>query len=114
MARILQWRSGRVRGRTGVALLALGVGLLFAATTASASVTGTSLSVTPSTTLAAAHPNVTMVTNFSYSDSSDSVKSLQVFFPAGLLGNPSVVQKCSSAQLASDSCPAGSKIGSVS
>jgi hypothetical protein len=51
---------------------------------------------------------------FSYSNSSDDLKSLTVYLPAGLLGNPSVVSKCSSAQLNADSCPASSKVGTVS
>ena len=108
------WRlvgSWRLRG-----MLAIGLG--FAAPLAAAGAAQAfklnSFSISPSTTLAAAHPDTTIATSFSYSDSSDSVQSLQVYFPAGLVGNPNAVSKCSSAQLASDSCPAGSQIGTVS
>jgi hypothetical protein len=88
--------------------------LLLGAGSAQASVTLTSLSETPSSTQAGGHPNLTIGAHFTYSDSSDDLKGLQVFLPAGLIGNPSVVSKCSSAQLSSDTCPAGSKIGTVS
>jgi hypothetical protein len=89
-------------------------GLLMAAASAQASVTLTSFTTSPSTTQAGGHPDVTVAANFRYSDSTDGLKGLQVYLPAGLLGNPSVVTACSSAQLASDSCPASSKVGTVS
>ncbi len=73
----------------------------------------TTFSISPSTTLAAAHPDVTIGTSFTYSDTSDTVKSLSVYFPAGLIGNPNVVSKCTTTQLAADSCPASSRIGTV-
>ncbi len=108
--------QGRSRARWGIRMVWLlpVLALLVAAAPASASVSLKSFSISPSTTLAAAHPDVTISTSFSYSDSTDTVQSLQVYFPAGLIGNPSVVSQCTTAQLASDSCPAGSRIGSVS
>jgi hypothetical protein len=99
--------------RAGTAIVACMTALLAVAGSAQASVKITSFATTPSTTLAGGHPDLTVQTSFSYSDSTDDLKSLQVYFPAGLLGNPSVVSQCSSAQLQSDTCPAGSKIGSV-
>ena len=89
-------------------------GLLAGPVAARASVTMTSFTMTPSTTVAGAHPNVTVAASFKYSDTTDGLKRLQVNLPAGLLGNPNAVSRCSSAQLASDSCPAASKIGTVS
>ena len=88
--------------------------LLVAPVGARASVTMTSFTMTASTTVAGAHPNVTVAASFKYSDATDDLKRLQVNLPAGLLGNPNAVSRCSSAQLASDSCPAASKIGTVS
>lgn len=102
-------------GRGRLALLATSVVLALAvAPPAQASVRLSSFSISPSTTLAGAHPDLSIASNFSYSDSTDSVQSFQVYFPAGLIGNPSVVSQCTSAQLSSDTCPASSKIGTVS
>ncbi len=112
MSGLWQRVSGvRLRG-----LLATGMGtvVLLAAAGPAQAFRLSTLSISPTTTLAAAHPDVTIATSFGYSDSSDTVQSLQVYFPAGLVGNPNVVSKCSSAQLAADSCPAGSQIGTVS
>jgi hypothetical protein len=108
--------GGATRRRLGIGAVTAAscAALLFGAGAAQASVTLTSLSETPSTTQAGGHPNLTIGANVSYSDSTDDLKSLQVFLPAGLIGNPSVVSQCSSAQLSADGCPAGSKIGTVS
>jgi hypothetical protein len=100
--------------RAGIGIVACMIAVLAGPGSAHASVRITSLSTTPSTTLAGGHPNFTVQSSFSYSDSTDDVKSFQLYFPAGLVGNPSVVSQCSSAQLKSDTCPAGSRIGSVS
>ncbi len=114
-----EYHEGRVVGETrrwtllGVVTAMFCCAFLLLAGSAQASVTLTSLSETPSTTEAGGHPDLTVSAHVSYSDSTDDLKSLQVFLPAGLIGNPSVVSKCTSAQLSSDTCPASSKIGSV-
>jgi hypothetical protein len=114
--RRMDWVLGGVWRRIGAGAIAtLSVAtLLVAAGAAKASVTVTSLPQTLSTTQAGGHPNLTIGAHFSYSDSTDDLKSFQVFLPPGMIGNPTVVAKCSSAQLASDTCPAASKIGTVS
>ena len=99
--------------RVVVGFTALAVALSGTAT-ARASVTVTSFSATPSTTTAGAHPNLTQSFNFSYSAASDDVKSTVVRLPAGLVGNPNGPGKCNVSQLNADSCPAASKIGTVS
>jgi hypothetical protein len=93
--------------------LALLAALAFAAP-AHAGMTVSSFSATPSTTAAGAHPNLTVVTGFTYSPASDDVRDVTVSLPAGLLGNPSAAPHCTSAQLQSDGCPAASRVGSVS
>jgi hypothetical protein len=103
-------RRARVKGC--VAVIAGLAGVLAAAAPAQAFTFGT-FSISPSTTLAAAHPDVTISTGFSYADSSDTVSSLRLYFPAGLVGNPNAVSKCTTTQLASDSCPAASQVGTV-
>jgi hypothetical protein len=93
---------GEIAGGTRAGRLVLASMLVFAALLAGpvgarASVTMTSFTMTPSTTVAGAHPNVTVAANFKYSDVTDDLKRLQVNLPAGLLGNPNAVSKCSSA-----------------
>jgi hypothetical protein len=78
-----------------------------------AAVNVTAFSVTPSTTQAGGHPDVTVSTTFQSNPSSDDVKDLIVRFPPGLLGNPNATPKCSPAQFAADTCPAGTALGSV-
>lgn len=103
-----------IRTRALIGVIASALTLAAAAGTANASVTISSFTATPSTTVAGGHPNLTTTTNFSYSDSSDDVKSVQVSLPPGMLGNPTVVAQCTLSQLSSDSCPANSKIGTTS
>jgi hypothetical protein len=102
---------GRARA---LAVLLACAALLASGASAQASVSLTSLSTTPSTTTAGGHPDVTLSTAFNYSNSSDDLKRIVIALPRGLIGNPSVVSKCSSAQLSSDRCPASSKVGTVS
>src|SRR4051794_17241646 len=54
-----------------------------------------SFSVTPSSTQAAGHPDVTIDTVFS--GVSDNLRSLALHLPAGLVGNPNAAAKCSQA-----------------
>src|ERR1700730_11914500 len=83
--------SRRAGKRSGAVLALCAAALLMGAGSAQASVTLTSFSTSPSTTLAGGYPDVTAGAKFSYSNSTDDLKSLQVFLPPGLLGNPSVV-----------------------
>src|SRR5215213_9028691 len=92
-----------------VALLAA----LIMASPADAAISVPTFSATPSTTVAGAHPNLTVTTDFSYTGD-DDVRDVTVSLPAGLLGNPSAAPHCTSAQLASNSCPAASTVGTVS
>ena len=80
---------------------------------AMAAVNVTAFSVTPSTTQAGGHPDVTVSTSFQSTPDTDDVKDLIVRFPPGLLGNPNATPKCSPAQFAGDTCPAGTALGSV-
>jgi len=72
-----------------------------------------SLKVTPSTTAAGAHPDVTVNEAFSYSDTSDSILNSTLHFPAGLLGNPQASAKCSDAAFQADNCPSNTRVGST-
>ncbi len=70
-----------------------------------------SFTVTPSSTQAAGHPDLTVATTFS--DPGDNLKNETIHLPPGLVGNPNAATKCSQADFAADSCPAASKVGSV-
>src|SRR3954453_14429314 len=80
---------------------------------ASASVSVTNFKVTPSTTQAGGHPDVTIDTAFALSPTSDDVKSVGVVLPQGLVGDPNAAARCSAAAFAADSCPATSKVGTT-
>jgi hypothetical protein len=67
----------------------------------------------PSTLQAGANPDAGSYTKFSYSDTTEDVKTALTNFAAGLLGNPESVPKCpeSALQAGGATCPAGSEIG---
>ncbi|HET8672867.1 MAG TPA: hypothetical protein VFL87_04465 [Thermoleophilaceae bacterium] len=80
---------------------------------ARADVTVTGFSVTPTTTAAGAHPDVTVHEAFSYSTGSDSVKKTLLHFPPGLLGNPQATALCPVADFQNDSCAANTQVGTT-
>jgi hypothetical protein len=67
----------------------------------------------PSTLQAGANPDAGSYTAFSYSSTTEDVKTALTNFAPGLLGNPEAVPKCSEAALQAGgaTCPAGSAIG---
>src|SRR4051812_30730994 len=91
-----------------VAALALAV-----PASASAAVTITNFKVTPSTTAAGAHPDLTIDTSFALDPTSDDVKSVGVVLPQGLVGDPNAADRCSAAAFAADTCPASTKVGTT-
>ena len=93
---------------------ALALGAAAAATfpgAASAAVSVTSFSVTPSTTQAGGHPNLVVDTSLASNPDSDDVKSLNVVLPQGLVGDPRSAGRCFQSSFAADACPADSKVG---
>jgi hypothetical protein len=91
-----------------VVLLALAI-----PASASASVSISSFKVTPSTTQAGAHPDVTVDTAFALDPTSDDVKSVGVVLPQGLVGDPNAADRCSATAFAADTCPATSRVGTT-
>jgi hypothetical protein len=73
----------------------------------------TSFSVVPASKQGGGHPNVTITQTFTYSNTTDSVKDAFVRLQPGLLGNPQNAGFCTQAQFQADSCPADSKVGTV-
>jgi hypothetical protein len=94
-----------------LAALAGASALLAFASPASADLGISSFSVTPSSTQAAGHPDVTIDTVFS--GVSDNLRSLALHLPAGLVGNPNAAAKCSQADFDADACPGNSVVGTV-
>ncbi|MDX6674665.1 MAG: hypothetical protein QOH11_2083 [Solirubrobacteraceae bacterium] len=96
------------------AACALVLGVAAAATfsgAASAAVSVTSFSVTPSTTQAGGHPNLVVDTSLASNPDTDDVKSLNVVLPQGLVGDPRSAGRCSQSAFTADACPADSKVG---
>lgn len=67
----------------------------------------------PSTLQAGANPDAGSYTKFSYTNTTEDVKTALTNFAAGLLGNPESVPKCpeSALQAGGATCPTGSAIG---
>jgi hypothetical protein len=99
--------------RAGIVVVVL-AGLLAAPSGALGAIHVDSLKVTPTTTAAGAHPDVTVDEQFSYGgSSSDSILNSVMHFPAGLLGNPQASAKCAEAAFEADSCPTNTRVGST-
>ena len=81
---------------------------------ASAAVTLDQFTVTPASTRAGSHPDVTIFQHLSLSSTDDDAKDTFVRLAPGLLGNPQSAPLCTSATLRSDAgCPAAAKVGTV-
>src|SRR3954469_9118476 len=98
--------------RTPLAALVVALALAVPAS-ASAAVTISSFKVTPSTTAAGAHPDLTIDTAFALDPATDDVKSVGVLLPQGLVGDPNAADRCSAAAFKADTCPASSKVGTT-
>jgi hypothetical protein len=99
------------RGVLGL-LLVVGA-LVVAPASAFADISNVSVTVTPSTKAAGAHPDVTVAEAFTYSDASDSAKTTTLHFPPGLIGNPLATPLCTQAQFHADACPANTQLGTT-
>jgi hypothetical protein len=105
--------TSSVHGKTrSLAWLAGPLVLLALAAPAKAALGISTFTVTPASTQAGGHPDLTLDTVFSGAD--DNLKNLTVHLPPGLVGNPNAATKCTQAQFDSDSCPGTSVVGTVS
>jgi hypothetical protein len=100
------------RGILGLLLVA--GALAVAPASALADISSVNVTVTPTTTAAGAHPDVTVNEAFTYSDGSDSAKTTTLHFPPGLIGNPLATPLCTQAQFQADTCPANTQLGTTS
>jgi len=81
---------------------------------AGATVTVDQFSVTPASSQAGSHPNVTIYQHLVPSSSDEDVKDTFVRLGPGLLGNPQAAALCTGAQLRSNAgCPASAQVGTV-
>jgi hypothetical protein len=98
--------------RTARLLAASCVALCAAAAPAAGTINVSSFTLTPSSKVAGGNPALSSHVGLSPSPDGDDVRNLTVSLAPGLLANPGVVpERCSQAQLAGDSCPAGSQVG---
>src|SRR5207244_3628259 len=74
-----------------------------------AAVDVSSFAVTPSTTVAGAHPNLTIAVKFA--EPASGVKDLALHLPRGLTANPSAFAYCSRDDLIRYFCPPKSRLG---
>jgi hypothetical protein len=91
----------------------IGLALLALPAPALAGVELSGFTVTPSTTQAGGHPDVTIVQQMSYTSGSDDVKDSFVRLAPGLLGNPHSAAMCSEQQFRADGCSKDTVVGSV-
>src|SRR4051794_5761543 len=87
--------------------------LLCAPTSAFADLTSATVTVTPSTKAAGAHPDVTVDEVFKYSNGTDSAKTTTLHFPPGLIGNPLATPLCSQEDFQADACAANTQVGTT-
>jgi hypothetical protein len=90
-------------------LLAL-VLLLAAPSTAQAAFGVSSFTVTPSTTAAGSHPDVSVAIGFS---GNEHVRDLTVSLPPGLVGNPNATPRCAAAKFSADQCAGNTRVGTT-
>ena len=100
---------------TGAAVLCTALLGLFAAP-AHAAFAVTSFGVTPASTAAGAHADVTIAAAFppyAAGNPPQRARDLVFHLPPGLAGDPFATPRCAEAAFRADACPAGTRIGSV-
>ena len=96
--------------RAGILSLAC---LLVCAAPAGAAFDVTAFEVTPATTAAGAHADVTIATSFTPYGRREQPRNITFHLPPGLAGDPFATPRCSEAEYRADSCPAVTRVGSV-
>jgi hypothetical protein len=92
------------------AIAASGTLLVFSASASAFDIP--SFTVTPTSTQAAGHPNLSVGITRSGADTED-IRDLAITLPPGIIGNPEAAQKCTRANFMADTCPAASQIGTA-
>jgi hypothetical protein len=99
-----------------VAVLALAAGLLTALASPALASEVTSLSVSPSTTQAGGHPDVTIRAAFTYGnyatgERQGDARRIATHLPTGVIGNPHAIPTCSLLAFSLGECPPDSQVG---
>jgi hypothetical protein len=102
----MTWRRRLVAACAG----AVAMGALVLPNAASAALSISSLSTTPSSTQAGSHPNFQLSLRFS---GDSSPKALAINLPPGFVGNPNAATKCPQATFQAGNCGADSVVGST-
>jgi hypothetical protein len=97
--------------RAAPALVAASISLLVLASPVEAAPQVSGFSVTPSTTQAGGHPNLTVFASF---PAPTAVKTVALHLPAGLSADSRAAPFCSERRLRADLCSPKSKLGSIS
>jgi hypothetical protein len=95
---------------------AVAAAVLAAPGTASAAFDVTAFALTPSTTAAGAHADVTIATSFTpynMADPPPQPRNVVFHLPPGVAGDPFATPRCGEAAYRADACPAAAKIGTV-
>jgi hypothetical protein len=104
-----QKRGGTRRTRRRVVVTLIAAAALLAVPASAQALGLSNLTAEPASTQAGAHSNFHLHMDFS----GGQVKDLTVGLPPGLVGDPNATPLCTVAQLNADSCPANTKVGSV-
>jgi hypothetical protein len=97
--------------RAGILTLAC---LMLVAAPARAAFDITAFEVTPSTTAAGAHADVTIATSFTpYAADTQRPRNITFHLPPGLAGDPFATPRCAEADYRADACPPATTVGSV-
>lgn len=116
--RLYAKRSSSNSFSRAVKTLGIVVGLFIASTIMLAStafavpaVSVDAFSVTPSTTTGGANIDATVANTYSYTNTTEDLKTTVANFAPGLLGNPPSMPYCSETELLAAACPADSAVG---
>jgi hypothetical protein len=96
-----------------IATIAVALAAAVMASSANAAFGISNYAMTPSTTQAGAHPNMTWSFNRTGTESED-LRDMRIDLPPGLLANPeSVTPKCTEAAFSTDTCAPNTQVGSL-
>lgn len=105
--------TSRIRGKALLLTLAFALIALVAIPASASAFNIANFKITPSTTQAGGHPNVTLAFDRQGSESED-ITDVAIDLPTGFFGNPeSANPKCTDTQFNTDKCPTASQVGTA-
>lgn len=109
----------RRAAQMGVLLVAAMATVAVTASTASGAFSIAGFTVSETSSIAGAHPDLTTTLTFATSSSpppfhtDGNVRDITVDLPPGLIGDPTVLPKCAQVEFINGDCPAASQVGAV-